>query len=128
MKNLYIDVGNTILNTMTKIIMQGLVMNSIMTIFGSNTGSYSGPSSAYDIAFSKMQSLLTDSTSSGAGYTFGSAYTFSNVPAYASGGEMDSGYALVGENGAGLIHTNTPGYVYNARETADILNRTANVS
>ncbi len=126
MKNLYIDVGNTILNTMTKIIMQGLVMNSIMTIFGSNTGSYSGPSSAYDIAFSKMQSLLTDSTSSGAGYTFGSAYTFSNVSAYASGGEMDSGYALVGENGAELIHTNTPGYVYNARETADILNRTAN--
>ncbi|WP_196603297.1 transglycosylase SLT domain-containing protein [Pectinatus haikarae] len=126
MKNLYIDVGNTILNTMTKIIMQGLVMNSIMTIFGSNTGSYSGPSSAYDIAFSKMQSLLTDSTSSGAGYTFGSAYTFRNVSAYASGGEMDSGYALVGENGAELIHTNTPGYVYNARETADILNRTAN--
>ncbi len=41
MRDMYVSVANTILNTMMKIIMQGLVVNTVMKAFGFGTGAMS---------------------------------------------------------------------------------------
>jgi hypothetical protein len=44
------------------------------------------------------------------------------IPAFASGGSYAGGLALVGETGPELINFNKPGQVYNANQTASLLN------
>jgi hypothetical protein len=119
MKNLYISIGNEILNTTMKIIMQGLIMNSVMKAMGSGTS----------FNFGSVLSSMGISGNVGGmslGLDTGWSSGLSMVGSFASGGTVPSGYALVGENGAELIYNKTPGYVYNARETSDILGKVAN--
>jgi hypothetical protein len=119
MKNLYISIGNEILNTTMKIIMQGLIMNSVMKAMGSGTSFNFG---------SVLSSMGISGNVGGTslGLDTGWSSGLSMVGSFASGGTVPSGYALVGENGAELIYNKTPGYVYNARETSDILGKVAN--
>jgi hypothetical protein len=116
MKNMYIDVANEILNTMMKIIMQGLIMNSIMKIFGFGGSSFAGDWAGVNSSSNAFNSF--SSLSSGLGITSG----FSFSGAFASGGSARSGLVLVGEEGPELLNLGEPSYVYNARETANMIN------
>ena len=96
-KDLYKDLANSIMNTMMKVIMQGLVMKSIMGIFGlggAGKGISSGITSDLDHLF--------------------------NAKPYASGGYAQ-GWALVGERGPELVNFEQPGRVYNSEQTAKAL-------
>lgn len=95
-KDLYNDLANSIMNTMMKVIMQGLVMKSVMGIFGMGGGS--------NIAF-------TSSAGWNPGYV---------TPKYAQGG-IASGWSIVGERGPELVNFTSPGRVYTAEQTAAAL-------
>lgn len=95
-KDIYNDLANSIMNTMMKVIMQGLVMKSVMGIFGMGGGS--------NIVF-------TSSAGWNPGYV---------TPKYAQGG-IASGWSIVGERGPELVNFTSPGRVYTAEQTAAAL-------
>ena len=98
-KDLYKDLANSIMNTMMKVIMQGLVMKSIMGIFGLGGGGAT-ISSGVTTSMDKYLDL---------GYR-----------GYANGGHA-LGWSLVGERGPELVNFEQPGRVYNAEQTARAL-------
>lgn len=115
MKNMYVSVANTILNTMMKIIMQGLIMNTVMKAFGFGTGAMST-----DLISGTTGSLLGSLNVGGSGLA--SAYSYHHsLTGFASGGVVSPGYFIAGEEGKELVEMSGNGYVHNARETAEIL-------
>ena len=96
-KDLYNDLANSIMNTMTKVIMQGLVMKAIMSMFPGMGG---GGGSKFNLA-----------------NDFQSAYGLS----YHANGGVANGWALVGEEGPELVNFSQPGRVYTAEQTAAAL-------
>ena len=116
MKNLYVSIANTILNTMMKVIMQGLIMNSILQAFGLAGGT---KFSTVDFGYSDtaVGSYLNNETFAGGA----SKWTYSTPKAFASGGYITPGYYMAGEEGRELIQMSGNGYVHNARETSNIL-------
>lgn len=105
MRDIYINISNSILNMMMKIIMQGLIMHTVMKIFGIPAGGAGGGAGTGGATFNLQ---------SGIGYSgiFGH---------YASGGIANEEWYVAGEHGAELIHNNGgAGYVYNASQTAKI--------
>nr|DAT90971.1 MAG TPA: minor tail protein [Caudoviricetes sp.] len=116
MKNLYVSIANTILNTMMKVIMQGLIMNSILQAFGLAGGA---KFSTVDFGYSDtaVGSYLNNETFAGGA----SSWTYSTPKAFASGGYITPGYYMAGEEGRELIQMSGNGYVHNARETSNIL-------
>lgn len=103
MKDLYSDLANSILNTMMKVIMQGLVMKSIMGIFGMGGGG--GTISTPNFGSADL------------GLSIGGV----QVPGFAKGGYAQGGLTLVGEEGPELLDLATPGRIYNAEQTAQAL-------
>ena len=99
--DLFKNLANSILNTMMKVIMQGLVMKSIMGMFGMG-----GSASAISIGGVK---LYTDMSG------------WSPVSFRAKGGRAE-GWAIVGEKGPELVDFSQPGRVYTAEQTAKALN------
>lgn len=97
---LFKDLANSIINTMMKVIMQGLVMNSIMSIFNLGGG---GGSNKYNLANG-----------------FKSAYGINYSGEFANGG-VASGWAIVGEQGPELAHFGNPARIYTAEQTAKAL-------
>lgn len=93
---LFKDLANSIINTMMKVIMQGLVMNSIMSIFGIGGGK------KFDI---------------GAGFTSGYGLDYTH---HANGG-VAQGWAIVGERGPELAHFGQPARIYTAEQTKQAL-------
>lgn len=123
MKNMYVSVANTILNQMMKIIIQGLIMNAIMKVFGFGGTSFASSGFMGDL-FGVQSSTVGMAANSG----LSGAWQYHHSPTgFASGGFINPGYAIVGEHGRELIQMNGNGYVYNARETANII-RNANES
>lgn len=114
MKNMYVSVANTILNTMMKIIMQGLIMNSVMKAFGFGGSSLSG-----DLIGGTTGSLLGGF--SGASPLSSTWSYHHSLTGFASGGIVSPGYFITGEEGRELVEMSGNGYVHNARETAEIL-------
>lgn len=115
MRDMYVSVANTILNTMMKIIMQGLIMNTVMKAFGFGTGAMST-----DLISGTTGSLLGSLNVGGSGLA--SAYSYHHsLTGFASGGVVSPGYFIAGEEGKELVEMSGNGYVYNARETAEIL-------
>ena len=114
MKNMYVSVANTILNTMMKIIMQGLIMNSVMKAFGFGGSSLSG-----DLIGGTTGSLLGGF--SGASPLSSTWSYHHSLTGFASGGIVSPGYFIAGEEGRELVEMSGNGYVHNARETAEIL-------
>lgn len=105
MRDIYVGISNAILNMMMKIIMQGLIMHTVMKIFGIPAGG-AGVGTGTGGATFNLQS--------GIGYSgiFGH---------HASGGIANEEWYVAGEHGAELIHNNGgAGYVYNASQTAKI--------
>ena len=103
MKDLYSDLANSILNMMMKVIMQGLVMKSIMGIFGMGGGG--GTISTPNFGSADL------------GLSIGGV----QVPGFAKGGYAQGGLTLVGEEGPELLDLATPGRIYNAEQTARAL-------
>lgn len=99
--DLFKSLASSILNTMMKVIMQGLVMNSIMGMFGMGGGSSAGSIGGVK--------LYTDMSG------------WSPVSFHAKGGRAE-GWALVGEKGPELVDFSQPGRVYTAEQTAKALN------
>lgn len=115
MRDMYVSVANTILNTMMKIIMQGLIMNTVMKAFGFGTGAMST-----DLISGTTGSLLGSLNVGGSGLA--SAYSYHHsLTGFASGGVVSPGYFIAGEEGKELVEMSGNGYVHNARETAEIL-------
>lgn len=99
--DLFKSLASSILNTMMKVIMQGLVMNSIMGMFGMGGGSSAGSIGGVK--------LYTDMSG------------WSPVSFHAKGGRAE-GWAIVGEKGPELVDFSQPGRVYTAEQTAKALN------
>lgn len=99
--DLFKNLANSIMNTMMKVIMQGLIMKSIMGMFGMGGGVSSG--SIGDVK------MYTDMSG------------WSPVSFHAKGGLAD-GWAVVGERGPELVNFSQPGRVYTAEQTAKALN------
>ena len=97
--DLFKNLANSIMNTIMKVIMQGLIMKSIMGMFG--MGGTSG--SIGDVK------MYTDMSG------------WSPVSFHAKGGLAD-GWAVVGERGPELVNFSQPGRVYTAEQTAKALN------
>ena len=104
-KDLYNDLANSIMNTMTKVVMQGLVMKAIMSMFPGMGGGGSLPS--------WNMSSYSDSWNPG-----NMAFAFAN-------GGVANGWALVGEEGPELVNFSQPGRVYTAEQTAAALRGSA---
>lgn len=100
-KDLYNDLANGIFNAFTKVIMQGLVMKAIMSMFPGMGGGGSLPS--------WNMSSYSNSWNSG-----NMAFAFAN-------GGVANGWALVGEEGPELVNFSQPGRVYTAEQTAAAL-------
>ena len=103
--NLFKNLANSIMNTMLKVIMQGLVMRSIMGLFGGSSVNFGA--SASDAGL-------------GTGLT-----SINDVPGiqFADGGYA-KGWSIVGERGPELVNFSQPGRVYNAEQTAKALGGT----
>lgn len=99
--DLFKSLASSILNTMMKVIMQGLVMNSIMGMFGMGGGSSAGSIGGVK--------LYTDMSG------------WSPVSFHAKGGRAE-GWAIVGEKEPELVDFSQPGRVYTAEQTAKALN------
>jgi hypothetical protein len=113
MKNLYINLANEILNVMMKIILRGLIMNSIMKAFGlgSSTSMFSSYGSSDISNFMASNNALSVDTN---------AFQVSDLSFHASGGKA-SGWAVVGEQGPELVNFTDPGRIYTAQQTAQAL-------
>lgn len=101
-KELFQNLTNDILNMMMKVIMQGLVMNAIMSVFGIGGNTDLGG----------ILSNVSDFSVGGKNY---SGHSF--MGGMAKGGYAPPGRYLVGEKGPELIDLNTPGRVYTAAQT-----------
>ena len=98
--DLFKNLANSIMNTMMKVIMQGLVMKSIMGLFG--MGGVSTGSSIDSIGM----------------YTDMSGWS----PMQFANGGIAEGWSIVGEKGPELVNFSQPGRVYTAEQTSKALN------
>ena len=110
--SLFKDLANSIMNTMLKVIMQGLVMNSIMSIFGMGGGG------GFDLG-----GILNNPSKFSVGGTSYAGGSF--MGKFAQGGYTGRGWALVGEEGPELLDLKTPGRVYTADQTRAALSGSA---
>lgn len=102
------DVTNTILKSMTQIIIKGLITKAIMDAIGFGGGS------------------KVTQTATGWVQDFGNGVKVSNMPTnirrHASGGFASAGeWAMVGEQGPELVRFGSAGRVYNNNETKSML-------
>lgn len=110
--SLFKDSANSIMNTMMKVIMQGLVMNSIMSMFGMGGGG------GFDLG-----GILNNPSRFSVGGTSYAGGSF--MGKFAQGGYTGRGWALVGEEGPELLDLKTPGRVYTADQTRAALSGSA---
>lgn len=110
--SLFKDLANSIMNTMSKVIMQGLVMNSIMRMFGMGGGG------GFDLG-----GILNNPSNFSVGGTSYVGGSF--MGKFAQGGYTGRGWALVGEEGPELLDLKTPGRVYTADQTRAALSGNA---
>ena len=110
--SLFKDLANSIMNTMMKVIMQGLVMNSIMSMFGMGGGG------GFDLG-----GILNNPSRFSVGGTSYAGGSF--MGKFAQGGYPGRGWALVGEEGPELLDLKTPGRVYTADQTRAALSGSA---
>lgn len=107
LRNLYINLANDILNVMMKIILRGLIMNTIMKAFG--MGSSSSIMSGYG------SSDVSDFIAGNGGGFDSNAFQTSDVATisgFADGGYAGKGMHIVGERGIELADFQNPGRVY----------------
>lgn len=102
------DVTNTILKSMTQIIIRGLITKAIMGAIGLGGGG--------SISVGSVSSSWASS------FTGGSLFTPGGIGTFASGGNFKAGQtAIVGEQGPELVRFGSAGRVYNNNETKSML-------
>lgn len=101
--DLFKNLANSIMNTMMKVIMQGLVMRTVMGLFGGGGISFGASASGASL-----------------GSGFNSIGDIGMGIQFANGGYA-SGWSIVGERGPELVNFSQPGRVYNAEQTAKAL-------
>ena len=101
-KELFQNLTNDILNMMMKVIMQGLVMNAIMSVFGIGGNTDLG-------------GILSNVSNFSVGGKSYSGHSF--MGGLAKGGYASPGRYLVGEKGPEILDLETPGRVYTAAQT-----------
>lgn len=102
------DVTNTILKSMTQIIIRGLITKAIMAAIGLGGGG--------------SVSVGSVSNSWASSFTGGSLFTPGGIGTFASGGSFKAGQtAIVGEQGPELVRFGSAGRVYNNNETKSML-------
>lgn len=102
------DVTNTILKSMTQIIIRGLITRAIMGAIGFGGGG--------------SVSVGSVSSSWASSFTGGSLFTPGGIGTFASGGNFKAGQtAIVGEQGPELVRFGSAGRVYNNNETKSML-------
>lgn len=111
------DVTNTILKSMTQIIVKGLITKAIMAAIGLGGGSVSVGN------LSGASSLATGFGGGSVGGYAPSGYSLGNsIGTFASGGSFKDGQtAIVGEQGPELVRFGSAGRVYNNNETKSML-------
>lgn len=94
--NLFKNLANSIMNTMLKVIMQGLIMRSIMGLFGGSSNTAASQPYVNDVSGLR----------------------------FAADGGYAKGWTIVGERGPELVNFSQPGRVYNAEQTTKALGGT----
>lgn len=102
------DVTNTILKSMTQIIIKGLITQAIMKAIGLGGGG--------------SISVGSVSNSWASSFTGGSLFAPGGIGTFASGGSFKAGQtAIVGEQGPELVRFGSAGRVYNNNETKSMI-------
>ena len=112
---LFKDRANSIMNTMMKVIMQGLVMNMVTSMFGMGGGGGRGFVGLDAIGGNVSGNFDIGSALGGTGAMM------NGISYRAKGGYSPVGMYLVGEEGPELLDLNTPGRVYTAEQTRQAL-------
>jgi hypothetical protein len=109
--NFFDSITTSILENMAKIIMQGLITNAILSIFGMGKSGFS------------FGNVGTSGVTVG-----GTSVGYGSILGKASGGAVSSGTYLVGEQGPEILQINGNGGVYNNADTKKMLGNTDKVN
>ena len=119
-KSFFSDVTKSILENMSKIIMKGIMMNAVLSIFGKSTGN----DDFFDIHMGKDLlnggSLFDFDDRNPLEKAWDSVIDLPTIKPYANGG-IASGLSIVGENGAELVDFKNPARVYSHNESKKLL-------
>jgi hypothetical protein len=119
-KAFFSDVTKSILENMSKIIMKGIMMNSVLSIFGKSTGN----SDFFGIHMGKDLlnggSLFDFDDRNPLEKAWDSVVNIPTIKPHANGG-IASGLSIVGENGAELVDFKNPARVYSHNESKKLI-------
>lgn len=119
-KAFFSDVTKSILENMSKIIMKGIMMNAVLSIFGKSTGN----SDFFGIHMGKDLlnggSLFDFDDRNPLEKAWDSVIDLPTIKPYANGG-IASGLSIVGENGAELVDFKNPARVYSHNESKKLI-------
>lgn len=125
-KAFFSDVTKSILENMSKIIMKGIMMNAVLSIFGKSTGN----SDFFGIHMGKDLlnggSLFDFDDRSPLEKAFDGMVNIPTIKPYANGG-IASGLSIVGENGPELVDFKSPARVYSHNDSKNLMGGNVNV-
>ena len=114
--DLFKNIANTVINTLMKIAMQGLIVNSILSAFGMGKGNIFGGGVNPSATVGKGAGVSTLIGGSSANIGLGGSL----IGGFAKGGIAD-GWSIVGEKGPELVNFSNPARVYTADQTRNAL-------
>lgn len=119
-KEFFSDVTKSILENMSKIIMKGLMMNAVFSIFGKSTGNDDFLNIHMGKDLLHGGSLFDFDDRNPLERTMDDIIGKYSIKPYANGGIAD-GLSIVGENGAELVDFKNPARVYSHNESKKLL-------
>lgn len=120
LKSFFNDVTKSILENMSKIIMKGLMMNAVLSIFGKSTGNDDFLNIHMGKDLLHGGSLFDFDDRNPLERTMDDIVGKYSIKPYANGGIAD-GLSIVGENGAELVDFKNPARVYSHNESKKLL-------
>lgn len=125
-KSFFSDVTKSILENMSKIIMKGIMMNAVLSIFGKSTGNddFLGIHIGKDLL--NGGSLFDFDDRNPLERTMDDIIGKYSIKPYANGG-IASGLSIVGENGPELVDFKSPARVYSHNDSRNLMGGNVNV-
>lgn len=120
MKKFFDDITQAILVDMSKIIMKGLVMNAILSVFAPKINPSLGLQNA---VMDYGMKYIGGGVKTNPYQINAPSFNFSVGNGHARGGSFSDGWSLVGEHGAELIRVGNSAQVYSNTDTNKILNK-----
>ena len=120
MKKFFDDITQSILVDMSKIIMKGLVMNAILSVFAPKINSSLGLQNA---VMDYGMKYIGGGVKTNPYQINAPSFNFSVGNGHARGGSFSDGWSLVGEHGAELIRVGNSAQVYSSTDTNKLLNK-----